>query len=175
MRRMTRRTKAITVLSVLAVLVIASVATYLLWPGSESRNNNDDARSGREMTTQMLDTRATVYATQDSFVRYMQTAQSDEKIKQEYIHDAPTVEWNEQALVGVKFDIPVFQEYRTVGLEEVDGVKTVVIDVLDRSDNCMASPQVNYEHIAFVRIDQSETKDTYPVMIRVTPNEASCP
>ncbi len=153
------------------VLIIAALGTLYIVSSNQSANNQTSDTT--ELPVQNTEYHPVVYATQDAFMRYLQELSNNSIVNQEHIHTTQDIDWNEQAILAVQFSLPTSHSYRSVSVEQVEGRDTVIVDVLGAAKGCYYV-QVNHEHVAFVRIDQADTDKVYGVVLRITPNEASC-
>ena len=170
MIRKSTKLKIIIAVSAVAVLTAAAGVTYAL-VGETMMNDSNSTQQSTIVSTQ---NRPVIYATEDGFTRYLQSVQNGTSIiDKEHVHQAPTVDWNEQAIASVPFSILSSQSYRSISIETVDGKKTIIVDILDSPKGCFVT-QDNKEHVAFIAINQSETAADFAVSTRIFVNDAGC-
>lgn len=119
-------------------------------------------------------TRPQLIDTQDALTRFVEreTADDGQIVNTTKVHLPESVDWNTEVVVAIEFDALEARAFRGATIETVDDTRSYVIDLLDVAKNCVVS-QVNVIHIAFIK--QTSRDTSLPVIMRVTPNMASCP
>lgn len=125
------------------------------------------------ITTREISVRPQLIVTNDAYVRYVQnlTAGDIKRIDENRIHDAENVDWNEDRLAAIEFTLLSSRTFTGASIEAIDDVRSYVIDIIDVAKGCMVT-QDEVLHVAFVK--QTSNDVNLPVIIRTTPNTASC-
>lgn len=132
-----------------------------------------DADDTAAVITQEIPARPQILATNDAYVRYVQnlTAGDIKRVDESRIHDAENIDWNEDVLAAIEFSLLSSRTFTGASIESIDGVRSYVIDIIDVAKGCMVT-QDNVLHVAFVK--QTSNDANLPVILRTTPNTASC-
>lgn len=157
-------------LAVAAVFLLAGIWAIQAWT-TQPQNETSD---GNKMTTKRLDVRPQLIDTSDAYTRYTQslTTGDVQTVVENNIYYAKNIDWNRETVVAIAYTLLDAATVTSAGIESVDGAESYVIDVL-APPSCGAYPQVNSQHVAFIKQSGSDTNR--PVIIRTTPNTAECP
>lgn len=166
-------------------LIIASIAVgavlaaaAVIWMTQPSPSSSDD-QQGRgdsaipETTITEIEADPVLIETSEAYFEYVEEAvdPSGGAVHEQRMHLIDDIDWNASSQVAIPFSIPSSRTFTGVGIEEIDGAQSYVIDVLGAPSGCAAT-QDNVKHVAF--IEQSDASVDYPVMMRTAPNSASC-
>lgn len=125
-------------------------------------------------TTQQLEVKPHPIETSDAYTRYIDAALSRtiSPVLERNLYTEDEIDWNTEMVVAVPFILLESRTYLGIGIEEVEGKHAYVIDSIDVAD-CGSYAQVHTNRVAFIAQPSSQPYDL-PVILRVTPNTASC-
>jgi len=163
----------LTIIVVIILCVIgATVAAYLYLRVAgdthESSNRTNSASPAHPLEAQT--DRLSSNSDADDYIKDVSQGEVT-LIKEQNVHDIPKINWQNQDVVAVQFSMYTARTFKSIELETIDGVETIVITIQEPSTNC-PSAQIDELHAAFVAVP----KDTisYPVAQRInatTPTE----
>lgn len=153
--------------SVAALVIVAGIwVVQMLFAQPTSAPQPTEEQAMPNATTRIDDTiQPHLLDTSDALARYVTAAQTDQ------LHYPEDIDWSEQFVVALPFSTLQARSFTAASIEKIDGVDSYVIDLVDPPKGCLV-PQVQSDRIAFVAQDSRDTN--LPVIIRATPNTASC-
>ncbi len=128
---------------------------------------------GTKASVTELDVRPQVITTNDALTRYVQglTVGDSASVREEDVYYAKDIDWNNESVVAIKVMLFNTTSITSAGIEAVEGKDSYVIDALD-GPNCGASIQVDTMRVVLIK--QSSRDVDLPVILRTTPNTATC-
>jgi hypothetical protein len=128
----------------------------------------------QQATTNTLDVRPHLIDTNDAYIRYIQTNTGSSgvgAVQERDIFYAQDVDWNNDTVVALKLSLFSGNRITAAGSEKRDGKDADVSDALEPS-SCRATTQDQTTRLIFIK--QSSRDTSLPVILRTTPNTASC-
>lgn len=124
-------------------------------------------------TTTELAVTPQVLTTSDAYSRYVERVTTGKAVlvEKENIVYAQDVDWNTEELVAVQFPLLAAKSITAAGIEQVDGKNAYVVDVLDVYP---CTPHTQNDTVRLVFIKQPSGASVLPVILRTTPNMATC-
>lgn len=162
--------------AVTGLVVVCAVGVWLvsMLRGANQSDISGSGSSEEKATTQTLSgTSPQLLTTSDALLRYVQdvTKGDTPTVDESHIYYPKAIDWNTQTVVALQFLLLNAKTVTGASIDTVNGQKAYVIDVLDVSQ-CGAVPQVSSTHLALIAQTSSDT--ALPVVLRTTPNTASC-
>jgi len=143
-----------------------------LWFSQQS-NTAEDTQETDKLSSVTLNVAPQIITTSDAYYRYVTQLTTGKvvQVKEADIFTVSDVDWNTEELVAIKFPLLSSKSITSAGISKVDNKDAYVIDVLD-AVSCLPHTQDDSLRLVFVK--QPSGAETLPVILRTTPNTASC-